>query len=1319
MQEPAGILQFLANSRAILDQQEAPRDVAHRGQRPIGSPRSRGLRSPGFTRRLRGKQSVRSPPFRSHCPAVQVEGHSDQASIEPVMQEAGSSSSQREEVAASSSSRREVVGRKKVLRKEPEQLNPVFPSQESNTAPSSPPKVPRLRRLRPLSAGIFGQEDEGQKEQEHLEDHRKCDDTALQQKQAAGHTRGHVNSTKEEEDRRREQEQARLEMAMRRQHGNVQQSRVKHKRTVVESDDEDTETQPSRKKPVRIWGKRPIGAPIIADKRSTQRPDDDPGASTAQESLGNVTDRVAKQHCPERSEPTMWVRSPQHQHSQSPKHQPRASALGKSSSPIGAKQGRRLQYLRSTSLQEVLARLDTEEHSGVEAPAGQPRQHGQDRVAWSSREAWQGEVGAEEDADLPDDEDTLRARISEAQARLAAYESQKDAEEQSHVQDGLDDDLYRYPRVTEESTEDHNDFHFPDIEAEEHVPEKPAEAHSNETFQSSCPREDCTGTETALQDVGVPEAAAEPSKYAIALFEILTERLKPRPLEWDGADILVDACVRIKEPYSTVSCFAGPDDMEQRLLKQVQNRLAFARANLKHPEEKKQSAGGREGSHTVSALRKPHPALKSKSSEASVAGSCTQSVNSKQTSPPGMLRQDDMAAGKPVPPGMFCRDDLAAGKPVPSRAPELQNGKRDGPESAFDKKRKQMGSSEARASADVTLRPKVNRFAEVWSEKQKQVDKGGGFSVDMRYSAAPGNGSGLTAVASENIVKDVALDWLDDKANVQQKQDNALEWFNEQVRKEELNEELLSTIDIVRTEKGALGRWCHPVVAVPHGKPTQAPEMSLMSRAVHNGSRTSRQRSAKQRSQKSFDSLSSSSGSNSSSSSSSDSSSDESSYSKASTPSHKRQKTNLAKAKLLQAQLLQQQQQWQLQQRQKQQQLLQREDEQQAQQQRLLDMQRHRQQLLRQQQQQRDTEDRMKMLQLQRQQLQLRTQQELRHQQQAQEQRQQDLASEEEALSLLQPRLQKRVREMEQVSKQLEVSQQRASDWLRAQEREASRDLELLAPHAHLQPTQAHMPQLALLDDGHRLLRHGGASGSSTMTVDASFCSPRCKAGQGVCVGSAHGGAVSGPARCLCEQHFTGPACEVVIAGDAKQRHVLGLALPQTVAHVWKQHNPALAGLLLEAPISMVVNACGVLIVLVASMLGCWSLGKMRQGHPETERYLHPAAAQRSHIRGQHSGGYVSTSRQQSTFFRYPGADSQTCYTAEGAPDAHRQSLDARRVANGHQEALKRGPAPISAKASQQYIQDVPEYLDDDPEDFGGDGFIDDDYEEYVYHRGN
>jgi len=420
-----------------------------------------------------------------------------------------------------------------------------------------------------------------------------------------------------------------------------------------------------------------------------------------------------------------------------------------------------------------------------------------------------------------------------------------------------------------------------------------------------------------------------------------------------------------------------------------------------------------------------------------------------------------------------------------------------------------------------------------------------------------------------------------------------------------------------------------------------------------------------------------------------------------------------------QQQLLQQQQQWQLQQRQKQQQLLQREDEQQAQQQRLLDMQRHRQQLLRQQQQQRDTEDRMKMLQLQRQQLQLRTQQELRHQQQAQEQRQQDLASEEEALSLLQPRLQKRVREMEQVSKQLEVSQQRASDWLRAQEREASRDLELLAPHAHLQPTQAHMPQLALLDDGHRLLRHGGASGSSTMTVDASFCSPRCKAGQGVCVGSAHGGAVSGPARCLCEQHFTGPACEVVVAGDAKQRHVLGLALPQTVAHVWKQHNPALAGLLLEAPISMVVNACGVLIVLVASMLGCWSLGKMRQGHPETERYLHPAAAQRSHIRGQHSGGYVSTSRQQSTFFRYPGADSQTCYTAEGAPDAHRQSLDARRVAKGHQEALKRGPAPISAKASQQYIQDVPEYLDDDPEDFGGDGFIDDDYEEYVYHRGN
>jgi len=426
-----------------------------------------------------------------------------------------------------------------------------------------------------------------------------------------------------------------------------------------------------------------------------------------------------------------------------------------------------------------------------------------------------------------------------------------------------------------------------------------------------------------------------------------------------------------------------------------------------------------------------------------------------------------------------------------------------------------------------------------------------------------------------------------------------------------------------------------------------------------------------------------------------------------------------------QQQLLQQQQQWQLQQRQKQQQLLQREDEQQAQQQRLLEMQRHRQQLLRQQQQQqqqqqqRDTEDRVKMLQLQRQQLQLRTQQELRHQQQAQEQRQQDLASEEEALSLLQPRLQKRVREMEQVSKQLEVSQQRASDWLRAQEREASRDLELLAPRAHLQPTQAHMPQLALLDDGHRLLRHGGASGSSTMTVDASFCSPRCKAGQGVCVGSAHGGAVSGPARCLCEQHFTGPACEVVIAGDAKQRHVLGLALPQTVAHVWKQHNPALAGLLLEAPISMVVNACGVLIVLVASMLGCWSLGKMRQGHPETERYLHPAAAQRSHIRGQHSGGYVSTSRQQSTFFRYPGADSQTCYTAEGAPDAHRQSLDARRVAKGHQEALKRGPAPISAKASQQYIQDVPEYLDDDPEDFGGDGFIDDDYEEYVYHRGN
>mmetsp|Transcript_25602 Transcript_25602/g.44657 ORF Transcript_25602/g.44657 Transcript_25602/m.44657 type:complete len:1493 (-) Transcript_25602:182-4660(-) len=88
---------------------------------------------------------------------------------------------------------------------------------------------------------------------------------------------------------------------------------------------------------------------------------------------------------------------------------------------------------------------------------------------------------------------------------------------------------------------------------------------------------------TAAEEEGAAreEAAPEPDETALALFEILTQRLQPRPIAWDGIDIIIDSRVRIKEPYTTLDCSAEPDFDDHALVKQVQNRLAFIRATSK------------------------------------------------------------------------------------------------------------------------------------------------------------------------------------------------------------------------------------------------------------------------------------------------------------------------------------------------------------------------------------------------------------------------------------------------------------------------------------------------------------------------------------------------------------------------------------------------------------------------------------------------------------------------------------------------------------------------------------------------------------------
>lgn len=224
---------------------------------------------------------------------------------------------------------------------------------------------------------------------------------------------------------------------------------------------------------------------------------------------------------------------------------------------------------------------------------------------------------------------------------------------------------------------------------------------------------------------------------------------------------------------------------------------------------------------------------------------------------------------------------------------------------------------------------------------------------------------------------------------------------------------------------------------------------------------------------------------------------------------------------------------------------------------------------------------------------------------------------------------------------------------------------------------------------------------------------------------SLSGGALSAPARCFCEPHFTGASCEV--QGDGKPaRATLELALPEMVTKVWRANNPALAGLILEAPMSMVVNICGVLLVLVASALGCWSLDKGQAGrgiqnvvHGFRGQEMQPehAAVQRVRTGTQQS----NSPGQQSIFFRYPGGDCSAASMSAAAPLPQRPRAAAHRGSQPAQtakpsEAWVQVPAAAAVKSSRQPVQDAPEYLDD-PDDFGADGIVDDAYEDAGYRR--